>query len=87
MLIRLRDDAFDGLLLEGVVDCFFFLLGVVDFDVLDGIATFTLLGVVSFCFCDSASLRLSARAARRDIGNREDIYEVDRVWRTIYSIY
>ena len=68
MLIRLRDDAFDEVL-EGVVeDCFFFLLGVVDFDVLDCIiATFTLLGRVSFCFCDSASLRLSARAARSDI--------------------
>jgi len=81
MLIRLLREAALELLLEGVVDCLFFLC--VDLDVLDCIiATFTLLGVVSFfCFCDSASLRLSARAARRDIGNREIILGVNRVWR------
>ena len=77
MLIRDFDEAaFDDEVLEGVVDCFFFLLGVVVFDVLDCIATFEFLsdGLVSFCFCDcSASLRLSARAARRDIGNIETI--------------
>ena len=69
MLIRLtRDVAFDEAL-EGVEDCFFFLLGVEeDFDVLDCIiATFTLGVMVSFCFCSAVSLRLSARAARRDI--------------------
>ena len=70
MLIRDFDEAVFDELLEGVVeDCFFFLL-----DVLDCIATFTLLGVVSFCFCNSASLRLSARAARRDIGVIERVF-------------
>ena len=72
MLIRLlREAAFDDVLLEGVDDCFFF-LSAVDFDVLDCIIATLPLGVVSFCFCDSASLRLSARAARRDIGNYRD---------------
>ena len=63
---------------EDAVCCFFLLLGGVELvDVLDGIAIVELLleAWVSSCFCDSAaSLRLRARAARRDILVIEQIY-------------